>query len=669
MNKVPRAERDPGRAWLVGLAALAVIAGAVARFKGLGTWPFGVDEYYFGRSVQNILRFGVPAYECGGFYTRGVLLQYLAAGLQWLGLTPEFAPRAIAAVASLAALPAAFLLGRRIHGTTVGLLAVALLALSVWEIEMGRFGRFYAPFQAVFLWYMVYFLRYTVDRQRSALWGMLLLSALGVFVWEGGVLLLAANLLPPLLNHHEARLSRRQWIYLAGMMALLLGLYWLVELDLRRDASSLPPDYDELVGAAATAAGEPRPMFATLASHPLWWILGLLPLALAGGALRWISALRHRWLAATGLLVALLAALAHQFLVTGAVLSLMLLAQMISVGELSHRRAWPFLGAIAAAAAFWLAFGLATTGWRGADSMAMPALLAALGYQLLGFPDVLDMVARPWAQAVPVLTLGLLVLVGIAAGRAMLRPDSTPPTERVMLVVAVTMLLLVGIAEAPRLETRYSFFLYPVLLLIAIAVLVRGVERMARPPAAATLLAVLVVAGAFALTEDFRPRHLIYIDSAEVNFRKHLPSRLTSHYYGRSNIRAAADWLAANANQPGDLVVSGPGVASLDFYYPDLEFVYVDPGDQRLSAWACRGGTVERWSNLPLVYRAEEFEARLLASPRSFVVIDPRRADEFLARFGHLDPRVAWTNEYGNHCVIAFAGSAAARQANSRPEH
>ena len=42
-------------------------------------------------------------------------------------------------------------------GRDVGLIAVAVLALSVWEIEIGRFGRMYAPFQALFAWYIVFF--------------------------------------------------------------------------------------------------------------------------------------------------------------------------------------------------------------------------------------------------------------------------------------------------------------------------------------------------------------------------------------------------------------------------------------------------------------------------------------------------------------------------------
>ncbi|MGH8315502.1 MAG: hypothetical protein ACRETU_10185, partial [Steroidobacterales bacterium] len=166
------------------VTAAAVLFGLWARLKGLGTWPLHADEYYIARSVQNIFRTGLPQYTCGGFYTRGLIFQYAVALLQMLGLSAELAPRLIAAVASLATLPAAYLLGVRVQGRTVGLIAVAVLAISTWEVDVARFGRMYAPFQAVFAWYLLYFIRYTVDREARALWPMLVLSIVGVFTWE-----------------------------------------------------------------------------------------------------------------------------------------------------------------------------------------------------------------------------------------------------------------------------------------------------------------------------------------------------------------------------------------------------------------------------------------------------------------------------------------------------
>ncbi len=232
------ADRLPDRspAWFRPLAFLTagcVIAGVLARFWGLGKWPLAIDEYYFAQSVQNVLHSGIPAFPCGGLYIRGVLLQYAAALLQLAGLSAELAPRLLAALASLCTLPAVYLIGRRLGGRDVGLIAVAVLALSVWEIEIGRFGRMYSPFQALFAWYVVFFLNYVIDRNRRALAPMIVLSVLGLGVWEGGIFLVLTNLLPPFIATPTGRLSRRDWVYLASCALLLLPAYVLTMADLR----------------------------------------------------------------------------------------------------------------------------------------------------------------------------------------------------------------------------------------------------------------------------------------------------------------------------------------------------------------------------------------------------------------------------------------------------
>src|SRR6201999_884044 len=72
-----------------------------------------------------------------------------------------------------------------------------VLALSVWEVEIGRFGRMYAPFQCLFLWYVVFFLQYVIDGRRRAAVPMVILSALGLAVWDGGILLVMPKQPPP----------------------------------------------------------------------------------------------------------------------------------------------------------------------------------------------------------------------------------------------------------------------------------------------------------------------------------------------------------------------------------------------------------------------------------------------------------------------------------------
>src|SRR5580658_10757305 len=104
--------------FLIGAAAL--IAGLYGRFKGIGTWPLGVDEFYISRSIDNVLNSGLPRFACGGYYNRGVLYQYAVAGIRLLGVGPELAGRLVAAVCSMAVLPAVYLLARRVRGSEAG---------------------------------------------------------------------------------------------------------------------------------------------------------------------------------------------------------------------------------------------------------------------------------------------------------------------------------------------------------------------------------------------------------------------------------------------------------------------------------------------------------------------------------------------------------------------
>jgi hypothetical protein len=653
-----------------------MLVGVVVRFWGLDTFSFAADEYFLSQSVENILRFGVPAFECGGYYMRGLLHQYFAAGIQLTGFTPEFAIRAVSALSSVFALPAAYLLGCRTYGRTAGALLVTLMAISLWEVEMARFGRMYAPFQAVFLWYMLFFLRYVVDRHRASAWGMAILTVVGAFVWEGGVFLALANFIPVFLNHTNGRWSQDQWRYVGAMFALFVPVYWFVTHDFRfqGDISALPPDYDELV-AAAEAVDDPadEPMFATLPSHPIWLFVALLPLLFALRAALWPISIRERWLAASGLVVVLVAALLHQFLIVTLVLLLLLLCRLLRIDELIERPV--FILAIIAAGLYWSVFGLSTVDWRSGELAGGADVVFGLVYQMFGYPEFLDLIARQSARVMPKMALSLFLLVGIATfiqiytdRRETIVTQPQVTNERALLVAAILMLLLVSISDPPRTATRYFFFVYPLLLVVAIGVIhgvIKFIKR--RDDNISEYVTIAVVLVWVASTEDFNFYHLRNISTPEVNFRHHLPYKVRAHYIRRTDLQGVADWLSANANPKTDLIISGNGVNALDAYYSDLNFVYVDPGDSRLNDWSCNGGTTDRWSNLPLVYSLELLRSRISARPRSYMVIDDRRFEKVSADLANLGARLAWENPYGFEAIIEFQPGKIA-QANSTVE-
>lgn len=650
------------------LGAGALVLGLYARFRGLGGASMAPDEYYIARSVDNVLAFGIPIFECGGLYTRGLALQYLSAALRSAGITPEVSARSIAAVSSLLALPAVYLLGRRVHGRAVAIAAVAILAVSVWEVEMARFGRMYAPFQAVFLWYLVFFVRYTVDKDQRALWPMLILTILGALTWEGSVFLALANLLAPFLIHPSGDFSRRDVHYLVGSAVLLALVYVFVTADFRLSGTGqeFPAGFD-VEEASVPRTGELVPLWSTLGAHPLWIVLGIVPAVLAAVSLRWIWSWRDRWPLALGLAAAVVLALAHQLAAIAAILVILLVMEGVRWPELLSRASLPFWIAIAASTLFWVAYGLATSDWyaQAGTLWLGDNKLVLLAYQFVRMPDLLLQVVRPWSGAAPLFAGLLALLVALCFFQLTLKDRGLSPA-RALLLVLVSMLFVVGVSNPPRQETRYIFFLYPVALLLAITALVRVAEWLgarARWSAAATAAGALAALAVYALTEDFRPRHLLNIDSAEVNLRQGLSSRLESHLVSRSDLRGAARWLRAHAVQGRDLVVNAvPGV---DYYFRPFNFTYIDESDQRFAAYACEHGTVERWGNLPLLHSMDTLGSRMDASGRTFLVVSARNTDRFTSKLASRHPRVVWSAPDGEIDIVMFTSGTPARNAPS----
>jgi hypothetical protein len=628
----------PKATWLLYPAAIAVLVGALARFYHLGQAPFSVDEYYLNQSVANVMRHGVPAFDCGGYYTRGLLLQYLCAGLQYLGLSAELAPRLIAALCSLAALPAAYLVARRVRGPIVATLVVMLLAFSVWEIEMARFGRMYAPFQVVFLWYVVFFLRYTIDRDRKALRAMLLLSVIGPMVWEGGIFLLLANLLPPVLQAPPGQIARRDWRYLALCAGLLAAAYWFLKFDFRDvNSAALPTDFrpsmtQALIDPLSTLNAPVR----LLPQHP-WWMAGAGLLLLSTyPALRWIWSLRSRPLLALGLLLALCAALIHQFLFAAAVLLLLLLARCIDWRRLAGASARPYQWVLLASLLFWIAFGLTIIHSNDALIESPTRELAMLAYQLMRFPDFIGVVVRPWAWAVPHLGMALLLLCAFEI-IFVIRDGDQMNYELALLVLLLVLLLAASASPAPRQETRYVFNLYPLMLVVAVCAIARIVESAIRQPAAMAGVTTALVMGGFALSEDFSLHHLRYIDSDTEAFRQNMAPGVQSHLVIRDNYRALAGWL--HANVPADAIVIN-GVHGLDHYYPAFKYFFVEESSPNFTDWSCRKGTVERWNNYPLLYSESGLAGAIGAAQVAYLVDFGYDSAALLRSLAPLHPRV-----------------------------
>jgi 4-amino-4-deoxy-L-arabinose transferase-like glycosyltransferase len=183
------ASRDHSVTICYVLMGLALAAGTYFRLKGLAKSPFAIDEYYIASSVRNILEHGLPQFDCGGYYTRGLLLQYLAAPLFKYGSNDELYFRLITVISNLLTIPALYLLGKRIAGRAAACFVVVLFSVSIWETEMARFARMYAPFQMLFIWYLYFLYKALILTDATARKWMYWISLISIFVSEEAIFL------------------------------------------------------------------------------------------------------------------------------------------------------------------------------------------------------------------------------------------------------------------------------------------------------------------------------------------------------------------------------------------------------------------------------------------------------------------------------------------------
>lgn len=581
--------------------ALAIVTGAYARFKGLGTWPWATDEYLIGQSVDNILRHGVPAFDCGGYYTRGIILQYLIVPLYLWGVHAEWAARLVPVASSFGVLVAVYFLGKRLSGITVACVCVSLVSLSLWEIEFARFARMYMPFQAIFLFYLLALQRVVVDRQPAAFCWIWLLSLVGVLTWAGGLFLLVVNFVPHVIKRSPGGIG-----HLAVSGALLVAGYAYSAWNFRfmGEVPPLPPEVP--VDLSGEHIALPQLLLSTLPSQSAWMIGGLVLLVV--GLVVIFTLARAPSLSAReriGLTALVLFSFLNLFGCVLLSLVLMLLLGWIDIRQVSRRNASLTILTIATGFGFWSAYALSNQNWHSLFPGFGPGgELSKVAVVLFKYPNVFDSVLSPWLAAVPTLTVLFGGLAALAVIWAVLATDDQRVRAlRLTLAVCVIMVVLSAIVETKYTRTRYTFFLLPVLYLVAMtavhALLVRPIRSYPRRGMAMGL-AVLATLG---LTEDFGWAHMTHADSMKWNYRLPYSEALTDHYYPREDFRTPAQYVNQNVRDV-DLVITTKLV--VPYYLDRTDYVYWNYRWGEFAGISCEAGRQERWSGSPLLYERDD---------------------------------------------------------------
>lgn len=226
---MPETESNRGadRPWLSWIALLILIGVAFAlRWRYIHEISLSVDEFNTIWAARHVLVRGIPSFPSGNIYPHGFVFTYLVVPFV-LGDFSEPLARLPGLIVSLAAIPVAYWVGRKLFDDRVGLIVAAVMAVDPDGILWGGRARMYGLLQLLTL--LVVYLYYrgiAKDRARDRYLAMALV-VVAIFTHAEAGLLLPALGVATLVAWPWRRLVRRDVILpfvVAGIGAAIFFL-------------------------------------------------------------------------------------------------------------------------------------------------------------------------------------------------------------------------------------------------------------------------------------------------------------------------------------------------------------------------------------------------------------------------------------------------------------
>lgn len=604
---------------------LAFLLGGWIRFSHLGARPLAVDEYYFLQSITSILESGLPLKPGGGIYLRGVLLQYWTAGTILVLGKPLLALRLIPAILGFASCGLLFLYARRHLSLTVALALTVMVLFSSWEVEFSRFGRMYAGLQFVTIAFLLLMGDAIATGRRRSVYGAITMAFIGLGVHRLAVFYIPLLLPITLGIRYGEPLGIRLYPYRLAASALV-GITALTLFRFPTEAGlsdPFPPDYGVRRESIIRV-----PEILGLGSG-LWIVIALLGVLVLMAVLNWVSHKADNTEArpplALHLWLTLLAtsALLHLFLLAGIAL-LVLLARYRILSSPVVGRAREATALAVAVMGAWTALVVALLVVGSVGPFELPteagSVAGALRRIFFAWPDVYEPIIVVWSRAFPLLT----IMLGLAIGWRTIRSIrwSIPRLLLEPAVIIAYFTLVLGLFEPLYQQVRYTYFLYPVALVVLgqavtdLWVCVLRMKGRGAVPALATATLMLL----FVSSRDFHPSHLADLAGQDQTFRIGRWEGYGGIWYNRRDYESPARYLSVAAGPQEPVVLVNQPVVSYYLSQPHLQFIDRDRDWAVYTLVSRELGTVYAWSGGPLLGSLSELEQRVGDAPAIWVV-------------------------------------------------
>ena len=579
---------------------IIVFTGILVRLTGLGVHPFSIDEYYLFKSINLIFEKGLPEFLCGGYYVRGILLQYIILPFVSLIDNQELATRLPIVLFSILTLPAVYLIGRDLGSRYIGVLALFLFSFSVWQIEFARFARMYVPFQMLFVWQVWLFINPDKPSRNINILLNGIVASIAILFYEGGIFCVALAFFNLLLYNNSTKVI----YYLPTFIATILsGL--MISIPFRHLGTS-----NQYSQAGAIQSTSTQGVLDNLPIDlPSYFIYenfsGLLFFALIIYTI--ITALflfkcsyrsGHTLLTKLLLFTIAISCLVNQFFLAACILliALLLPKSRSDIIELSSNKLpqsyliITFIWGIICIINFVIAN----------DSHSMLVMAKAIINNFFSYPDIFFDIFKQWQKPMPLHSIFSVICIFITISWCLFKTNNTNYKLHYLLSTLISVTLLIAIINTQYNTSRYSFFISPLILIIISYCIVTAAALLSKNNIISYLLTCVLSISFMYFSEDFRLSHIVKIDSYESNHRVNYTIQYAEHLYPRYDYYSITNYINKNVSSDDVVVISTP---VLEMYIKDhvnIDYFITRENNEFISHSSCEG-TRELWSRKPLI--------------------------------------------------------------------
>ena len=585
--------------------SIAVLIGIYIRLKGLGTWPLALDEYYLIQSVENILKFGLPQFVSGGYYDRGILLQYMIAPLLSLGVKAEFAGRIFPLLSNLIAIPALYLIAKKVSNQLIATIVIVIFSFSIWEIEFARFARMYAPFQAIFIWYIYFALKDIELKRFSNFKELLILSILSIFVYEGSIFLVLLNFVPFVLYR------KINYKYLVSTVFVFILSVFFNEYDFRtlNSKSVFPSEYLTYISNKVSEFPVKLPKILLPYSFSSGHFVVLTPLIIGITTLLiWLiirnSSTKDFYSVFSVTFLGICAVL-NQFGLFLLTLLIFVFWHFVEPKFLNKKNIFLLALIFIINLIYWYIYGIISKEWfvlfNDFSSYRLGGITKRLLIGFFNYPDNFYSLLN-YFRTLPILTLFSSISISIYFIFLLLDKDKNE-NVKVLSGIVIFMSIVATIPSLLYEETRYTFFLAPILLILVLYSVYFIFNKIFSNKLFVGISFASLILITFVSSRDFNYYHLINIDKQDVNYRMIYNNYLKRHLYRRWDVLTPTGYVKRNLKK-NDLIMIDEN--SLKFYLPRVDYFNFNYRHNAFGSLTVKGGTRERWSNAKLIYKNKD---------------------------------------------------------------